>query len=87
MPALRLAATGEILTQSNAILEFMEEAGNTNATAVADGNVAPRLMPTDLIERARVRQVRTVLGTDMLHRHAVRCQQQCAAKKTEQLAE
>jgi maleylacetoacetate isomerase len=61
VPALRLD-TGDVIIQSNAIIEYLEERFPQ-----------PALLPTDLIARARHRQVAALIGCDIhpLHNVAV----------------
>lgn len=61
VPALRLDS-GNVITQSNAIIEYLEERFPQ-----------PALLPTDLIARARHRQVAALIGCDIhpLHNVAV----------------
>lgn len=61
VPALRLDS-GDVIIQSNAIIEYLEERFPQ-----------PALLPTDLIARARHRQVAALIGCDIhpLHNVAV----------------
>lgn len=61
VPALRLDS-GDVITQSNAIIEYLEERFPQ-----------PALLPTDLVARARHRQVAALIGCDIhpLHNVAV----------------
>ena len=61
VPALRLDA-GEVIIQSMAIIEYLEERSPT-----------PALLPADLLERARHREVAALIGCDIhpLHNVAV----------------
>ncbi|WP_296254676.1 MULTISPECIES: maleylacetoacetate isomerase [unclassified Pseudomonas] len=61
VPALRVDA-GEVIIQSMAIIEYLEERSPT-----------PPLLPVDLLERARHREVAALIGCDIhpLHNAAV----------------
>lgn len=59
LPALE--ADGVVLTQSNAILEWLEEA-----------KPSPPLLPRDPVERARVRAVAALVATDITPLHSMR---------------
>jgi maleylacetoacetate isomerase len=61
VPALRLP-TGEVIIQSSAIIEYLEEC-----------YPQPRLLPVDLVQRAQQRAVAAVIGCDVhpLHNVAV----------------
>lgn len=59
VPAL-LLNDGTVLTQSPAIIEYLDEAFPT-----------PALLPADLVERARVRAVAAIIGCDIHPMHNV----------------
>ena len=66
VPALEV--DGQVLTQSSAILEWLEEA-----------HPEPALLPADLLERQRVRALCAVIGSDIHALHNLRVVRRVAA--------